>query len=321
MLVVLPCGHNFPLSSPGSLGVLFAGGAVIIAPSGRAGVALPMASQHQATTAALVPALLTQWVLSPAKYDLSTLQTLQVGGQRLDPTLASKAMAKLGVQIQQVFGMAEGLVCYTPLDADEDTVLHSQGLPMSPYDELVIVDDDDQPVADGEAGHLITRGPYTIRGYFRADAHNKTAFTADGFYRTGDIVRLRPDGQLQVCGRSKEQVNRGGEKIPCLEVETLVLEHPAIAYASLIGVPDKFLGEKSVLFVVTNLQDPTAAVREHLNGLGIAAFKIPDRVIAIAEMPVTAVGKIDKKALAGLAAPPAPLAAGSSARVAPGREV
>lgn len=301
MLIALPCGHNFPLSSPGSLGVLFAGGTVVLAPSSRAGVALPLMAEHRVTTVALVPALLKQWLLSPVKADLSHWQTVQVGGQRLDPKLAADAMAKFDVAIQQVFGMAEGLVCYTPLNAERDAVLNSQGLPMSPYDEIVIVDDDDVPVRDGEAGHLLTRGPYTVRGYFRAPGHNERAFTPDGFYRTGDIVRLRPDGQLEVCGRSKEQINRGGEKIACREIEELALEIPGIAYAALIGVADAILGEKSVLYVVSELPDPAVAIREHLAQVGIAAYKIPDRIEVICAMPLTAVGKIDKKALGGLA--------------------
>lgn len=306
MLIALPCGHNFPLSSPGSLGVLFAGGTVVLAPSGRAGVALPLMAKHGVTTVALVPALLKQWLLSPATVDLSHLKTIQVGGQRLDPKLAADAMAKFKVQIQQVFGMAEGLVCYTPLDGDRDTVLNSQGLPMSPYDEIVIVDDDDVPVKDGEKGHLLTRGPYTVRGYFRAPAHNERAFTADGFYRTGDIVRLRPDGQLEVCGRNKEQINRGGEKIACREIEELALALPGISYAALIGVADAFLGEKSLLYVVSELPDPATAIREHLAKVGIAAYKMPDRIEIIATMPLTAVGKIDKKALGDLTKAPAP---------------
>lgn len=305
MLIALPCAHNFPLSSPGSLGVLFAGGTVVLASSGRAGVALPLIAPYGVTTVALVPALLKQWLLSPMARRMppsDRWQSIQVGGQKLDPHLADEAMAQFEVTIQQVFGMAEGLVCYTPLGAQREVLIHSQGLPMSPYDEIAIVDDDDQPVADGQPGHLLTRGPYTVRGYFRAPGHNARAFTTDGFYRTGDIVRLRRDGGLEVCGRSKEQINRGGEKIACHEIEELALALPGIAYAALVGVPDALLGEKSLLVVVSELGDAKGAIKAHLKARGLAAYKIPDQVAVIDAMPLTAVGKIDKKALISLGA-------------------
>jgi non-ribosomal peptide synthetase component E (peptide arylation enzyme) len=85
------------------------------------------------------------------------------------------------------------------------------GRPISPADEILIVDADGRPVPDGEPGELLTRGPYTLRGYYRAEGHNRITFTADGFYRSGDLVRRTPSGNLEVVGRIKNQINRGGE--------------------------------------------------------------------------------------------------------------
>lgn len=307
MLIALPVSHNFPLSSPGALGALFRGAEVVLAPEGRAGIAMPLIAQHRVTTVALVPALLHQWLMASARHDLSSLQTVQVGGQRLDPLVAEQALDRLGCQIQQVFGMAEGLVCYTPLDADRQTVVQSQGLPMSADDEILVVDDNDRPVPDGTPGQLLTRGPYTVRGYFDAPEHNAKAFTPDGYYRTGDTVALQANGHIHVLGRTKDQINRGGEKISCLEVETLALQVPSVQLASLVAVPDRYLGEKSLLYVVaappTDAAETVAAetvaadIRAHLSAIGVAAYKIPDRIETIPEMPKTAVGKIDKKAL------------------------
>ena len=101
-----------------------------------------------------------------------------------------------------------------------------------------IVDDEDQPVAPGEVGHLLTRGPYTIRGYWRAADHNQRAFTADGFYRTGDLVSMNADGYLTVEGRAKDQINRGGEKISAEEVENHLLAHPLVRDVAIVAMSD-----------------------------------------------------------------------------------
>lgn len=144
--------------------------------------------------------------------DLSSLRVIQAGGARLDPTLAEQVIATFDCTLQQVFGMAEGLLCFTRLDDPHATILHSGGARCPPLDEIRIVDQDENDVAPGETGQLLTRGPYTISGYYRAPAHNTQAFTAQGFYRTGDNVRLDEVGNLHVEGRIKEQINRAGEK-------------------------------------------------------------------------------------------------------------
>lgn len=108
--------------------------------------------------------------------------------------------------------MAEGLLCYTRLNDPLDTIIHTQGRPLSPEDEVRIVDEDDHDVPEGQVGQLLTRGPYTIRGYFRAPVQNASSFTEDGFYRSGDLVRRDANGNLTVEGRIKEQINRCGEK-------------------------------------------------------------------------------------------------------------
>lgn len=135
-----------------------------------------------------------------------------VGGSKFSAEAAKRVRPVFDCQLQQVFGMAEGLVNYTRLDDPDEIVIYTQGRPMSPYDEVKIVDNEDQELPIGETGHLLTRGPYTIQGYYKAPEHNEKAFTKDGFYRTGDIVRCTKDGYLIVEGRAKDQINRGGEK-------------------------------------------------------------------------------------------------------------
>lgn len=138
---------------------------------------------------------------------------------------------------------------YTRLTDSAEVIFTTQGRPISPDDEIRILDPDGNAVPDGTPGALATRGPYTFRGYFRSPDHNATAFDADGFYHSGDVV-VRQGGNLRVVGRIKDQINRGGEKIAAEEIENLLLRHPDITHAALVGVDDSHLGEKSCAFLV-----------------------------------------------------------------------
>ncbi len=301
-LAALPVAHNFTMSSPGFLGALHAGGTVVLAPSPAPGVVLPLIAAERVTIVAAVPPLAQVWLDAAAagEHDLSSLEVLQVGGAKLGSEVAARVTPTLGCRLQQVFGMAEGLVNYTRLGDPDDVVLHTQGRPISPDDELLVVDDEDRPVAPGTVGHLLTRGPYTIRGYWRAEEHNRTAFTADGFYRTGDLVRIRDDGYLVVEGRAKDQINRGGEKIAAEEVENHLLAHPAVRDAAIVAVPDAYLGERSCAFVLVRPGHDApklSDLKRHLRERGVAAYKTPDLVRVLDAFPATGVGKTSRRDL------------------------
>lgn len=300
MLVALPAAHNFPMSSPGILGVLHAGGTVVLAPDPSPDTAFALIESEGVTMASLVPPLAQAWLSARARTerDLSSLEVLQVGGAKFPAEAAKRVRPELGCTLQQVFGMAEGLVNYTRLDDDEDTIVTTQGRPISPDDEIRVVDDADEPVPAGTTGHLLTRGPYTIRGYYNAPEHNSTAFTPDGFYRTGDIVRLTEHGYIVVEGRAKDQINRGGEKIAAEEVENHLIAHPAVLDAAVVSMPDKYLGERTCAFVVTEGEAPkTLALKKFLRERGLAEYKIPDKVQFVDAFPVTGVGKISRNEL------------------------
>jgi 2,3-dihydroxybenzoate-AMP ligase len=309
-LAALPLAHNFPLSSPGVLGTLWAGGCVVMADSGAPDLCFPLIAQYKVNITALVPPLAMVWLEAAARQRTQgkwtmgqSLQVLQVGGAKLSESAARRVKPVMGCQLQQVFGMAEGLVNYTRLDDTDDIVASTQGRPMSLYDELMVVDEHDQPVAPGHVGHLITRGPYTIRGYFGAEDCSKLQqnFTADGFYRTGDEVRLTPEGNIVVEGRSKDQINRGGEKIAAEEIENHLLAHPAIHDAAVVAMPDAFLGEKSCAFIITKSQvaEPVLPMRilAFLRSRQLADYKVPDRIELVDAFPQTRLGKVNKKQL------------------------
>ncbi|WP_026328704.1 (2,3-dihydroxybenzoyl)adenylate synthase [Streptomyces sulphureus] len=299
-LAVLPVAHNFPLACPGILGTLFSGGTVVLCPHPSPDAAFPLIAAERVTSTALVPSLVLLWLeaVEWSDDDLSSLDLLQVGGAKLKSEVAVRVAPALGCRLQQVFGMAEGLVNYTRLDDPEDLVLHTQGRPLSPDDEVRVVGPDGAEAAAGEIGELQVRGPYTLCGYYRAEEHNATAFTEDGFFRSGDLVRRLPSGHLVVEGRTKEVINRAGEKIPVEEVENDLLSLPAVSDVALLPLPDASLGERSCACLIVQGEPPTyAEVSAHLRGRGLARFKIPDEVRVLRALPRTPLGKVDKNAL------------------------
>ncbi|PXW28015.1 UNVERIFIED_CONTAM: 2,3-dihydroxybenzoate-AMP ligase [Williamsia faeni] len=301
LLVVLPVSHNFTMSSPGILGALHVGATVVLAPNPSPDTAFELIERHRVTMVSVVPPVALAWMNSSLlqSRDLSSLRTIQVGGAKFSQSAAERIEADLGARLQQVFGMAEGLVNYTRLDDDATTVTTTQGRPISEADEVRIVDDNDRDLPAGQAGHLLTRGPYTIRGYYRATEHNAKSFTADGFYRTGDIVTRDERGYLTVVGRAKDQINRGGEKIAPEEVENHLLAHDWVHDVSVVGIPDEYLGERSKAYVVLRTEyaatpPSSLEIRRFLRERELAAYKIPDVVEFVTEFPRTSVGKISK---------------------------
>jgi 2,3-dihydroxybenzoate-AMP ligase len=300
-LGTLPASHNFPLACPGVLGTLFHGGTAVMLPSPEPVRCFATIEQEKVTIASAVPAVAQRWIEHQREVGgnaLATLEVLQVGGSRMPDELAARVRPELGATLQQVFGMAEGLINMTRLNDPDEVILTTQGRPVSEADEVRVVDADGVDVADGTRGLILTRGPYTPRGYFRAVEHNTTAFV-DGWYGSGDVVVRRPDGNLIVHGREKDIVNRGGEKISAEEVENFVYRLEQVDLAAVVSMPDPVLGERICLFVTLqqggalSLED----VRAFMAGEKVAAFKLPERLEIIDQMPLTKVGKIDKRLL------------------------
>ncbi len=300
-LCALPVAHNFPFSSPGALGVFWAGGTVVLTKDPTPQAAFALIEKHQVNVSGVVPPLALLWMdhASQTEHDISSLKLLQVGGAKFSESAARRVPQTLGCQLQQIFGMAEGLVNYTRLDDPDEVIFATQGRPISAHDQVMVVNDDGLPVAPGEEGFLLTQGPYTIRGYYKAPEHNQRSFNQHGFYITGDIVKLTEQGNIVVTGRDKDQINRGGEKIAAEEVENQLLRHPAVHDAALIAIADEYLGERSCAVVVLSAGQEIKAIalKRFLRNAGLADFKIPDQVQFVAQLPKTSVGKIDKKAL------------------------
>ena len=300
LLPAVPLAHNFPMSSPGWMGALAAGGHVVIPPAADARSVFAAVGAHRVTHIQAVPPLVHSWLDSGVRPPAG-LQRILIGGARLAESTARRVSAELA-PLQQVYGMAEGLVCYTPLDGSAELIATTQGRPMSPADEVRVVDADGCAVPTGETGELLVRGPYTIPGYYAAPQVNAASFTADGFFRTGDLVRCSPDGDISVVGRVKEQINRGGEKIAPAEVESLLMRHPGVSDARVRGAKDPVLGERVEAHIVPRpgWEDALSSrvLRRHLRDISLADYKIPETFTLVTELPQTPVGKISRTAAA-----------------------
>ncbi|WP_067888288.1 (2,3-dihydroxybenzoyl)adenylate synthase [Nocardia vaccinii] len=298
---LIPLIHNAGITC-GLHGAHSVGGCLILATADTA-TAFPLMTQAHATDV-LIGHGHYQALLSP-EFDEPRQQLRRIVMSGAKPTSSIFERADAGTQrwAGQMFGMSEGMFLVTPLDAPAAARFGTVGTPLSADDEVRILEPGGQAeLPDGSVGELSCRGPYTIAGYFDADEHNRTAFTSDGFYRTGDLAKITViDGQryISIEGRLKDLINRGGEKINAEEIELLLVKHPNIANAAVVAMPDARLGEKTCAYLIA--QDGTALtmteVRQHLEALGVAKFKWPERLEWVPALPQTNVGKIDKKQL------------------------
>ena len=301
-LCVLPLAHNMPLACPGVQGFLMSGARVVIGASTRAADVFALIERHRVTHVAGVPALYIRWLADPEarEHDLGSVRLLQSGGQRLQPEVRRRMADTFpNAFVQENFGMSEGTLFFVRRDDPEEVRLETVGRPVSPDDEVRLTDEDGRDVPDGEVGELTVRGPYTLRGYYRAPEYNARQFTPDGFYRSGDLMRRHPSGSYLVEGRIKDLVNRGGEKISAEEAENLILTHPAVRNVACVPVPDPVLGERMCACVIprTGRSLTLDQLTGYLMEMGIAKFKLPERLELMDDFPLSTFGKVSKKAL------------------------
>ena len=301
LLLILPIGHNLPLACPGLQGFLLSGAKVILSTSTRTADVFSLVERHRITHIHVVPALLIRWINDPLlkQYDVSSLRVIQSGGQRLQPNVRLHTERVLGCMVQENFGMAEGMLMFVRLDDSPDVRLETVGRPICPDDEVRLVDEDDREVVPGEVGEFLARGPYTLRGYYGVPEYNARAFTSDGFYRSGDLMRQHPSGNYVVEGRKKDLINRGGEKISAEEIENLILAHPAVQNVACIPLPHAILGEQMCACII--LQPGASLTFEELIAFladeEIARHKLPERMEIMKQFPLSTFGKVSKKDL------------------------
>ncbi len=228
------------------------------------------------------------------KFDLSSVKTFITTGET---PIVEKELKVPGYHI---FGMAEGLCMLTRPQDPEPVRIGMIGRPISPLDEVKLLSPEGDEVPEGEDGEFCCRGPYTLRGYYKADEHNRNTFTKDGFYRSGDLMRAtRIHGKVyyKFLGRLKDNVDRGAEKISAEEVERHVAEHDAVLNVAVIGMPDPTYGERVCAYIILKAGRAAPTVAElgaFMQTRGLAKFKWPERIVTMDNFPVTKVGKVSK---------------------------
>jgi non-ribosomal peptide synthetase component E (peptide arylation enzyme) len=300
--VFLPVFHNSGLHA-GVFAAHSAGATLVLGAAWSPAEVLATLESEQITHLATLTSLIPEVIDHPAFPAASRhLRRLSLALPRVPEELFDRLDAG-DFRVCQFFGMSEGFSTSMPTDAPRAMRRSTLGYPLSEADEFKLVELDTGHPADGAAGELCVRGPYTLRGYYGAPEHNATAFTDDGFLRTGDlasVVEIGGRACLRIEGRVKDLVSRGGEKINAAEIEALLCEHPQIDEAALIGVPDPRLGQRPCACVVASpAGSPTLqSITAFLAGRGVARYKWPERLELFDALPRTAVGKIAKPLLA-----------------------
>jgi len=306
-LVALPAGHNFPLGCPGLLGAMTVGAPTVFTHDPSPENAFALIDKHNVTVTGLVNALAKVWSQACDWEPVlpTSLRVVQVGGSRMTADEAKFILDNLTPGLSQIFGMAEGMLNFTRPGDPVDVLLHTQGRPMSPLDEMLVVDEHGDAVAPGEEGELLVRGPNTINGYYRAEEANARSFSPEGYYRSGDRVRIFVDGPragyVEVTGRIKDVIHRGGETVSASDLEEHLFAHPGIYAAAAVAMPDEYLGEKICAAVVFSGKPLTLAeLNSFLDSRGVSSHTKPDMLAPLPSLPKTAVGKIDKKQIIAL---------------------
>jgi len=280
-------------------------GGVLVLPTSIAPEALLQAvAENKADTMGIVPIFMNRLLEMPEevrnRYDYSSLKRLMGMWNPADLT-AQKFMETFHCDGIQTYGMSEGLVCWTRWTDPQQIRYGTSGSPVSEADECKVVDPETHvDVLTGQVGEMWCRGPYTIRGYYKSPERNKEAFTPDGYYRTGDLVKMDNERHITWTGRIKDCIDRGGEKINAEEIETYIIKFPKVKKVAVVGMPDKAMGERICAFVVPQpAQTFTLAdLRTFLTKqIDVAEFKLPERLEFIDDLPVTKIGKYEKKSL------------------------
>ena len=300
-LVPVPFSHVFGLI-PGMLSVIMSGGKMVLLEKYRADRVLHLIEQEKVTVHYGVP---TMFILElndtvAGNTDFSSLRTGLIGGSPCPESVVKKIISEMGCNIVVSYGTTEtaGGVTYTTLDDDSQIRASTVGRPAAGT-EIRIVDKNRLPVPPGTVGELACRGKGITKGYYQAPAITENAIDGEGWYYTGDLARIDDVGYVQLVGRKKDMIIRGGLNIYPSEVEAVFYAHPHIADVAVVGIPDDVLGEVSCAVIMlkpAGEQETAAAMKEFIQAR-VAKYKIPDHILFTKRFLLTRTGKKDKKAL------------------------
>ncbi|SEO86527.1 AMP-binding protein [Trujillonella endophytica] len=297
-----------PLSHAGAtfyIPVLLRGGSLVVLPKFDAGAVLEAIEAHRITSVFLVPSMLYALLDHPrfADTDLSSLETVFYGASPISPTRLQEAIRAIGPVFFQFYGQTEApqtlfVMRKEEHDPDDLARLASCGRPV-PWVHVALLDDQGRAVRRGEPGEICVRGPLVMKGYWNKPEETAAAL-AGGWLHTGDVAREDEQGFFTIVDRTKDMIVTGGFNVFPREIEDVLSTHPAVAAAAVIGVPDETWGEAVKAVVVLRpgadvaVEELIALVRERKG-----PHHAPKSVDVVDSIPLTAVGKPDKKVLRG----------------------
>ncbi|MDP2645493.1 MAG: AMP-binding protein [Desulfobacterales bacterium] len=264
--------------------------------------ALRFIEKEKITLLGVVPTMLSKMIEAPDfdSYDLKSLRAVIVTGSPLPPSLAEAAEEKMGPIVQYYGSVDFGGISLPYIDVPRNVRLHTSNR-LCPGTQAKLIDEQGKEAAPGRAGELAVRGPACNAGYYKDPETTWKTWAEDGWFRTGDLATFDEEGYLLIVGRIKDVIIRGGQNINPAEVENLLMEHPKVTGAALVGMPDAVMGEKACAYVVLNPGEALAfdEMVAFLREKNIAAYKLPERLEILQQLPlVPGSGKVNKKLLA-----------------------
>lgn len=298
VLAALPLSHSFGLNGA-LLAPLVAGATVALVERFSPEAALAAIRRHRVTVFPGVATMFRRILDSPAiaRADLFSVRIAVSGAAPCPWELAQEWRERTGIRILRGYGMSELFRPISYLAADPTESPAAIGRPV-PGVQVRVVDDSGRPCLGGEAGELWIKSPAAMEGYVNSPEETREALTEDGWFRTGDLATVSRDGWVEIVGRRRERILRGGYSVFPQEVEAVLLTHPAVAEAAVVGVPQPELGEEVAAFVAlrpdasAEPDDLIAYCRDRLAG-----FKYPRQVTILRALPRSATGKILKASL------------------------
>ncbi len=280
-------------------GAFYAGATTILMREFNAQKSLELLSSGKCTVFMAVPTIHARLLDTPdaQNFNLSHMRLITSGSDRLPDDVFTGFQRTFGYTLLERYGMTEtGMNCSNPLTGERR--LGSVGLPLPGVEVRIVNPENDDVLPDGEIGELQLRGPNVFKGYWKQPDKTSASFSADGWFRTGDLGFRVKDGYISLCGRSKDLIISGGLNIYPSEVERVLAEHPAVAGCAVIGCPDREWGERVTAVVVLNETESVNGeelirfCRERL-----APYKSPKSIVFRNNLPRNAMGKVQKAEL------------------------
>lgn len=289
-------GYVFPVVAP-----LLVGATSVIMTKWQPEAAIGLLAESGATIATAIPTQMVQLLQVPGLGPDSapTLTRFNNGGAPLSPEAARQIEERLGCRVHSMYGATDGGVpLMTDIDDDDEIRLSTVGRAV-PGMRVRIVDPMGRDQEPGNAGEIVYQGLQKIFGYLNEPDRDEEMFP-DGWYHSGDVALADEGGNIRIVGRIKEMILRGGQNISPREIEDAIVHMPTVAQVAVVGIPDEVMGERAAAFVVPAAGEnpPTLEdIKEHMLGMGLAKWKLPERLELVDSLPMNTGGKIMKSEL------------------------